>query len=265
MSRDAPPRYQRTAAPFWDDPHIAAGMLAAHLDPSTDAASRRPAFIDASAAWIASLVPAGAHLLDLGCGPGLYGRRFSSLGLRVTGVDISGGSIAFARAHDRDGDYRVQDYLTMGFPARFDIATLIWCDYGALTDSERDDLLARVAAALRPGGLFVLDVFTPAWLAGRSEATTRADQPGGGFFSALPHEVVSTSYRYDDRVSLDRHVVVDAAGTRVHHVWNTCFTRDELAGEAAAVGFEFVDAYDDIAGARYTGCAETLAAVLRRV
>ncbi len=29
-------------APFWDDPHIAREMLAAHLDPGTDAGSRRP-------------------------------------------------------------------------------------------------------------------------------------------------------------------------------------------------------------------------------
>ena len=33
-------------APFWDDPYIASRMLEAHLDPSTDAASRRPATIE---------------------------------------------------------------------------------------------------------------------------------------------------------------------------------------------------------------------------
>ena len=34
---------------FWTDPHISRQMLAAHLDPTTDAASRRPATIDAEA------------------------------------------------------------------------------------------------------------------------------------------------------------------------------------------------------------------------
>jgi len=37
---------------FWDDPHISKGMLAAHLDPNTDVASRRPETIDRTVAWI---------------------------------------------------------------------------------------------------------------------------------------------------------------------------------------------------------------------
>ena len=122
-----PALYERTADRFWDDPHIASRMLAAHLDPTTDAASRRPEFMDRSAAWIASLVPSGSALLDLGCGPGLYGRRFSELGLAVTGVDLSASSIAHARAHDPSGDYRVLNYLELDEEAAFDLA-LIWCD-----------------------------------------------------------------------------------------------------------------------------------------
>ena len=39
-------------AMFWNDPHISAQMLKAHLDPNTDAASRRPETIDAEVAWL---------------------------------------------------------------------------------------------------------------------------------------------------------------------------------------------------------------------
>ena len=38
------------AASFWDDPYISRQLLAAHLDPGTDAASRRPDTIDRSVA-----------------------------------------------------------------------------------------------------------------------------------------------------------------------------------------------------------------------
>jgi hypothetical protein len=37
-----PALYERTTEKFWTDPHIAKQMLAAHIDPNTDAASRRP-------------------------------------------------------------------------------------------------------------------------------------------------------------------------------------------------------------------------------
>ncbi len=41
-----PKLYAPCSAPFWDDEHISRNMLQAHLDPSHDAASRRPVFID---------------------------------------------------------------------------------------------------------------------------------------------------------------------------------------------------------------------------
>ena len=64
---------------FWDDPHISAQMLEAHLNPDIDAASRRPEIIDRSVQWLIEMLElqAGASILDLGCGPGLYASRFA--------------------------------------------------------------------------------------------------------------------------------------------------------------------------------------------
>jgi SAM-dependent methyltransferase len=86
-----PVLFARHSAPFWDDPHISRQLLAAHLDPRTDAASRRPDTIDRSVAWLANQLELRPfnRVLDLGCGPGLYAERLAGLGLSVTGVDIS--------------------------------------------------------------------------------------------------------------------------------------------------------------------------------
>lgn len=54
-----PTLYEETAAPFWEDDPIAKQMLAAHLDPTFDGASRKLEFIKRS--------PAGyPRLLDVG-------------------------------------------------------------------------------------------------------------------------------------------------------------------------------------------------------
>ena len=58
---------------FWDDPHISKHMLAAHLDPEFEAASRPPQIIDRTVQWLIETLDlkAGDPVLDLGCGPGL--------------------------------------------------------------------------------------------------------------------------------------------------------------------------------------------------
>ncbi|NIV35509.1 MAG: methyltransferase domain-containing protein, partial [Anaerolineae bacterium] len=83
---------------FWDDPHISKGMLATHLDPTIDLASRRPETIDRTVAWIVETLglEPGDSVLDLGCGPGLYTQRFAQRGQRVSGVDYSRRSIEYA-------------------------------------------------------------------------------------------------------------------------------------------------------------------------
>ncbi len=73
-------------------------MLATHLDPTIDLASRRPETIDRTVAWIVETLglEPGDSVLDLGCGPGLYTQRFAQRGQRVSGVDYSRRSIEYA-------------------------------------------------------------------------------------------------------------------------------------------------------------------------
>ena len=153
---------------FWDDPHISEGLLATHLSPATDLASRRPEIIDRSVAWLVETLPLapGAAVLDLGCGPGLYASRLAARGLRVTGVDLSPRSIAYAvehaHTHGLEITYRCENYLALEDTARYDAALLIYGDFCPLAPAQRARLLANVRRALLPGGNFVLDVSTRA-------------------------------------------------------------------------------------------------------
>lgn len=61
------------------------------------------------------------------------------------------------------------NYLDMSFDRAFDAATMIWCDYGALVPADRAKLLRTVHRAVKPGGVFLFDVFTPQHYAGFEE------------------------------------------------------------------------------------------------
>lgn len=148
---------------FWDDPYISAQMLKTHLDPNLDLASRRPETIQQSVEWLVSALglQAGDHVLDLGCGPGLYAARLAEKGLRVTGVDYSRRSIEyakqFARQHNLDIQYRYQNYLTLEDENQYDAALLIFGDFCPLAPAQRSQLLSNVRRALKPGPHLALE------------------------------------------------------------------------------------------------------------
>ena len=67
----------------WDEPAFSQRMLENHLSQEHDWASRRRAVIEQQVAWIAGQLPAGARILDLGCGPGFYTRLLADKTCRL--------------------------------------------------------------------------------------------------------------------------------------------------------------------------------------
>ena len=260
-----PALYERTAEKFWTDPYIAAQMLEAHLDPNVDAASYKTEFIDRSVKWILSLpLPENARLLDIGCGPGLYTKRFAERGLDVTGLDFSENSIAYAREHDGKSEYILGDYLALETDGIFDMVTLIMCDYGALIPDERANLLRRVHKALKPGGLFLFDVLTPLRGKGRHDVTSWDSNPAGGFWSSKPYICLNAENYYGEIAEGRRHVIVDECGVRGYNLWDCYFTRQSLMDEVTPAGFSEFGFYGDVTGKPYSDDEQMMCAVLRR-
>ncbi|NLV36156.1 MAG: methyltransferase domain-containing protein [Clostridiaceae bacterium] len=261
---EKPKIYEKTQEKFWDDLHISKGMLETHLNPNTDAASRRPDTIERSVNWICSLLPHGARLLDIGCGPGLYTKRLSERGLCVTGLDFSERSIAYAKEHDAKSEYVMQNYLKMNFENLYDMVTLIWCDYGALIPEDRYKLLDRVYRALKPGGIFLLDVFTPQWKSDRNEHTSWEVYGHGGFWSPNPHICLNAQYYYGERIDMERFVIVEDGSIRSFNIWNTCFTRQSISEEMQMYNFFPVDYYSDVEGKPYDKNSSILCVVMKK-
>ncbi len=256
---------------FWDDPHISAQMLRAHLDPGSDLASRRPEMIERSVRWLVAMLglKPGDAVLDLGCGPGLYAARLAEQGLRVTGVDISRRSIAyasqFAREHGLAIDYRCQDYLTLADEGGYDVALLIYGDLCPLAPGPRSLLLANVRRALKPGGRFVLDVTTPAhrrrhgsrnsWYAAES-----------GFWKPGPHLVLEEGFDYLDlAIFLDQAIVVEPDGrVTVYRNWFQDYTRETIIAELSAAGFTVQSLWSDLVGTPFSEASEWIGLVTEK-
>jgi SAM-dependent methyltransferase len=266
-----PKLYTPSSAPFWDDEHISKRMLAAHLDPEWEAASRSHAFIDKSVEWISSILPAkdNPRLLDLGCGPGLYAERFCRKGYQVTGVDLSPRSINYARASAAKQGLEIiyvnQDYLDLSVDDPFDIAVLIYRDYGALSDTNRARILAHAYQALKPNGHLILDVFTPLQYQGKGEARTWEFKQEG-FWRPEPYLCLESFHRYDDsNTLLTRYIVITDTGVDCYNIWDHTFEVDDLRRELNRAGFADVDIYGDAAGAEYQANSTIICAVAKKM
>lgn len=260
-----PSPYASTGVPFWDDPYISGQMLAAHLNPSLDAATRSLDFVRRSADWIATL--AGGKLLDLGCGPGIYAELFAERGFAVTGVDISARSIEYAKqAAAEKGlkiDYRRESYLDLDSAAVYDIAVLIYCDYGVLSPEDRARVLRNARRALQPGGVFIVDGWTPAFYRNFGEEAHITAQPQGGFWSEKPYIEIKATQCHPQNVFLERYIIVEKDAVQQYNLWNTAFDMQALEAELRAAGFGAVTFFGDVAGGLVTDQGETLCAVAR--
>jgi SAM-dependent methyltransferase len=265
-----PELYASGSDVLWDDEHISKGMLEAHLNPNSDAASRNHKFIDDSVAWITQISPPSKYrkLLDLGCGPGLYAERFNKVGYDVTGIDFSKRSINYAKEqsvlNNSVIDYKYQNYLSLNYVERFDVITLIYTDYCVLSKVDRLKLLKIVHQALKPNGKFVFDVSTPAKLT--NESRTWSYHENGGFFSDKPHIHLSAIYQYksDNETELAQHIIISGEGIKSYNIWHHFFTKEKLLSEIRPMGFRDFKLYGDVAGKEYADDGELICAVLTK-
>lgn len=100
-------------------------------------------------------VPAGARVLDLGCGAGIPTTRLLAERYLVTGVDISREQIKRAEQHVPNAKFAVSDMTTLTFPAgSFDAVVAFYAIIHVPRD-EQPGVFVAIHTWLRPGGHFL--------------------------------------------------------------------------------------------------------------
>jgi SAM-dependent methyltransferase len=108
-----------------------------------------------------AIVAPGARILDAGCGPGRVGAELAARGHTVVGVDADPELIEAART-DHPGptwlvaDLAELDLAASGEPTPFDAAVLAGNVMAFVAPDTEADVLARVAAHVRPDGVVVV-------------------------------------------------------------------------------------------------------------
>lgn len=249
-----------TADALWTDEYRSKQMLAYHLNEGIDVSSRNKEFIEKSSAWIAEhfrLGP-GKSVCDFGCGPGLYASRFAETRARVTGLDFSESSLGYARDQARKAgqsiDYIHANYLEFRPPERFDLITMIMCDYCALSPRQRMELLHCFHECLEEEGTILLDVYSMAAYASREESSIYERNQLGHFWCEEDYYCFVDIFKYDgNAVVLDKYSIFpESGGSETVYNWLQYFTPDSLSEELSEAGFEVKQIYRDFCGRTYS-------------
>ena len=101
-------------------------------------------------------IPAGASVLELGCGAGVPMTAALSDRREVVGVDISATQVALARRNVPSATFVQSDMTALSFPdARFDAVVAFYSLTHVPRDEQRE-LFQRIRRWLRPGGMLVV-------------------------------------------------------------------------------------------------------------
>ena len=261
-----------TAEELWTNEHTSKCMLEFHLNEAIDVSSRNRNFIEQSVEWIVSHfnVNEETKIADFGCGPGLYTTRLAKKGANVTGIDFSENSIKYAKNTARKNgltiNYILQNYLEFETEEKFDLITMVMCDFCALSPAQKKILLNKFKKILKPAGSVLLDVYSLNAYNQREETVAYECNLLNGFWSSEKYYGFLNTFMYDrEKVILDKYTIIENAGMRVVYNWLQYFDKNSLNKEFQENGFHIKEYYSNIAGKIFTPKSSEIAIVAANI
>jgi len=247
-----------TAEELWADEYTSKKMLEYHLNESIDVSSRNINFINQSVDWISNRfnLNSNSDIIDFGCGPGFYANRFAEKGINVTGIDFSKRSIEYAKQIASNSDLNVnyihKNYLDFETNKKYDLITMIMCDFCALSPNQRKIMLGKFTNLLKPNGKILLDVYSLNYFNQKEELSAYELNHLNNFWSPDDYYCFINSFKYNDiKVTLDKYTIIEKKRTRVVYNWLQCFSMESLKKEFEENNLIIDDIYSDVSGRDY--------------
>lgn len=206
----------------------------------------------------------GKRLLDVCCGVGRHDFVLAALGARVVGVDATAEYLAQARRRARGADnpaFVLGDMRRLPFREEFDAAVNLWTSFGYFLDP-RDDAraLSGVARALKPGGLFLIDLINESWVRAEGLPRNWRRRADGAF---VLEELTLVDGR--DRGHVNRWTILkDGQPPLNAEFWVRGYDRARLSRALRAAGLIPARAWGGLDGRPWTRLSQRLVLLARK-
>jgi SAM-dependent methyltransferase len=224
----------KTRQPWWED-LFNEDFMRASAKVSDEQVRREVTFIEESLG-----VAAGGVVLDLGCGAGHHAVEFASRGYGVVGYDLSLYQLALAADVAQERSQKINflqgDMREMAFEEMFD-GVFCWnTTFGYFEEDKNLAVAQRVFRALRPGGMFLIDVLNRDFAAASSPQQVWYEGD-----SCVCMDDMSVDY-ISSRLRVKRSIILDDGRTKESLFSLRLYSLHELGKLLHEVGFRVTEA-----------------------
>ena len=224
----------KTRQPWWED-LFNEDFMRASARVSDESIRREVTFIEESLG-----VAAGGVVLDLGCGAGHHAVEFASRGYGVVGYDLSLYQLALAADVAQERSQKINflqgDMREMAFEEMFD-GVFCWnTTFGYFEEDKNLAVAQRVFKALRPGGMFLIDVINRDFAAASAPCTVWYEGD-----SCVCMDDMSVDY-ISSRLRVKRSIILDDGRTKESLFSLRLYSLHELGKLLHEVGFRVTEA-----------------------
>lgn len=110
----------------------------------------------------------GEPLLDLYCGYGRHAIELAKYGYKVTGVDATKDFLDIAAQNAQEAKiditFEQKDMRELDYDQQFAAVINMFAAFGYFTDDENANIINLIVKALRPKGLFLIDLLNREWM-----------------------------------------------------------------------------------------------------
>lgn len=204
----------------------------------------------------------GTALLDICCGPGRHAIEFARRGIDVTGYDFSAEYLDEARIKAEKNNlnilFELGDMRSIPYICRFDAAVSLFNSFGYFQDY-KDDIktLKGIFRALRPGGVFALDIVNGRYVRDYTGPYERTDL--GSCW-----RIARTELDKDGMTCAWTFIDKKTGKSRSAVFFNRLYDQQRISDALKTAGFSVLKFYGDFSGGRLNGKKDRIIVISRK-
>lgn len=193
---------------------------------------------------------AGEPILDLYCGYGRHAIELAKQGFNVTGIDATQDFLDIAAQKAQEAGVNVtfkqQDMRELNYAQEFAAVINMFAAFGYFTDDENANIIKLIANALKPQGLFLIDLLNRDWMVSNN-LNRYWRHPSGEY-------VLSYKVQLEKGIAtMKRQLINQITGTKIQYDFILrAYSLPEMANILSHSGLSILETYGGFDGRPYS-------------